>query len=115
MTADKFKVEKGNTYINLNFKKENAQFNPTGNFFNFIRIIPKIDTIKMNQIEFKKYSEAIEKYVESRNKVHTRLSNEGCGVISIEPADAEIIKAKSERTKIMFLCFDSHVRVMERE
>jgi len=85
------------------------------NEFNSLKIASNFDPDK-NSIDPEEYRQAIILYIKERENLHTELSRQGCGAISIEP---ELVEDSGNlfNTSIAFLCFKesgSHVRLMHR-
>jgi hypothetical protein len=103
--------------------------------FNILEIYPLFKPESLNapekklKIPEKEFREAIETYIEKRKKLHNKLIEEGCGVLTIEPQlggisqdkdkSQEMKEKKAIKPAIAFLCLKegapSHVRLMIRE
>lgn len=84
--------------------------NGQGGFYNSLKIYP-VEGHENNS----KYTEGINKYKKERKKLHKKLANDGCAIITTKPINNEELgKNEGSNPTITFLCFNNHVRVMEQ-
>lgn len=81
-------------------------------YYNIVKIMPSSEKISIEDLkEGGKYAGIIKNYVEQRKEVHTKLSINGCGVVTTGP---DTMSANHSRPMIIFLC-PNHIRIMTRE